>query len=240
MDRKRLIEARNEVALEAWKRWAKREPERTGATTRYTAGGPQHADKPERARKFAARETLRAQSISPDAIDTLSAELIDRGVVMPASESLRRPGIASPAAVFPVVRERKIGPTLDFTRFAPDEEARGAGRPVARIVEMPQQGILPEGFGTGFLVSPRLLLTNHHVLPTKAEAYGVGANFQHEYNTAGLQPGVIFELDPDTFYVSDKQLDFALVGIKSRAAEGANTALDSFGFLRLIPAQARF
>jgi hypothetical protein len=53
--------------------------------------------------------------------------------------------------------ERKMGPTLDFSKFAPSELARSAGRPVARIVELGGPGILPVGFATGFVVAPGLL-----------------------------------------------------------------------------------
>ncbi len=147
-----------------------------------------------------------------------------------------REGLRIRAMGFPVTKERQIGPTLDFTNYPPDEGARRAGRPVARIVELPQAGIIPQGFGTGFLVSPRLLLTNHHVLPTLAEARGVGANFLHEYASGGLQLGPIFELDPDSFFVNDERLDFALVAVKKKSGE---TALDSFSYVKLISARGK-
>jgi endonuclease G len=136
----------------------------------------------------------------------------------------------------PAVRqfqERQIGPTLDYTSFAPDEDARRAGRPVARIVQLGDPGTVPEGFASGFLVAPGMLLTNHHVLPSKAESFGVGANFQYEYTSAGLSQGVTFELDPDTFYYSNERLDLALCAVKPKALSGAQT-LDDFGRLPLI------
>jgi endonuclease G len=137
-----------------------------------------------------------------------------------------------------MLQERQIGPTLDYTSYAPDEDARRAGRPVARVVTIPDFGNVPEGFGTGFLVAPNLLLTNHHVLPTKAESFGIGANFLYEYNTAGLSPGVLFELDPDAFYYSDQELDFALVAVKQQAVSGAQR-LDDFTRLPLIEATGK-
>ncbi|MBI5368965.1 MAG: DNA/RNA non-specific endonuclease [Planctomycetes bacterium] len=126
-----------------------------------------------------------------------------------------------------------IGPTLDFARFPPTEAARRAGRPVARIVETPEPGTLPSGFGTGFLVAPRLLMTNHHVLPSKQDAIGVSANFLHEFTPGGLQMGVSFELDPELFFVTaDKLLDCTIVGVKSVATTGES--LDALGILPLI------
>ncbi len=76
-----------------------------------------------------------------------------------------------------VVAERQIGATLDFVDLPPDEQAMKAGRPVVRIVALAGPGIVPEGFATGFLVAPDLLLTNHHVFRTSDEAKGVGAQF---------------------------------------------------------------
>ena len=63
-------------------------------------------------------------------------------------------------------------------------------------------------------------MTNHHVFPTKADAVGTGANFLFERTDRGLENGVIFEIDTDTFYLTDERLDLALVGIKSRSLEG--------------------
>jgi endonuclease G len=134
--------------------------------------------------------------------------------------------------------ERAIGP-LNWANSPPDELAAAAGKPVARIVEIPQNAELePEGFGTGFLVSPRLLLTNYHVLASASEAKGIGANFQYEYaRTGGITRGQVFELDPDAFFYSYKELDLALVAVKTRSRAGV--ALDSFGNTRLIAAEGK-
>ena len=209
MNRKEACKkARLSIAFEAGERWRRRAPERAGAQERYVEGGPLKADTPVRTREFAERETRRLQRRAFEA-----------------------------AAGFPMTKERMIGPTLDFSSFAPDEEARNAGRPVARIVEMPEPNIIPEGFGSGFLVCPGMLITNHHVLPTLAEAKGVGANFLHEFGSAGLQRGPVFELDPDTFYVSDERLDFAVVAVKPKAEDG--TDLGALNFLSLIRATGK-
>ena len=204
MERKeRVKQSRIRFAEKAAARWREREPLRSGAQVRYAEGGPRNADTPSRSAQFVGREELR-----------------------------RVRNLEAAAAGYVVAKERQIGPTLDFTSYPPDEEARGAGRPVARIVELPQPGILPDGFGTGFLVSPTLLLTNHHVLPTLAEARGVGANFLHEHRSSGLNRGPIFALEPDTFYLSDPDLDFALVAVRPVGDDG--TSLSAFRSLPLI------
>jgi len=102
---------------------------------------------------------------------------------------------------------------------------------------MPAAGTVPTGFGTGFLVTPRLLLTNEHVLPSRADASGVGANFLHERTSQGLQTGVIFELTPNDFFVSDAALDFALVAVKPRTDSG--NELREYGCIPLIEATGK-
>jgi endonuclease G, mitochondrial len=128
--------------------------------------------------------------------------------------------------------ERQIGATLDFVDLAPDEQALKAGRPVVRLVTLGGAGIVPEGFATGFLVSRNLVLTNHHVFRDRDEARGCGAQFLYERTKAGLRQGLVFELDPDGFFLNNKALDYALVAVKQQGAEGAS--LLDFQYLPLI------
>ena len=64
-------------------------------------------------------------------------------------------------------------------------------------------GIVPQGFATGFLVAPNLILTNYHVFRTLDEADGVGAQFLYERTQEGLREGLIFALDPGFFFVNN-------------------------------------
>jgi endonuclease G len=130
------------------------------------------------------------------------------------------------------VTERQIGATLDFADLPPDEQALKAGRPVVRLVTLGAAGIVPEGFATGFLVAPDLLLTNHHVFRTADEATGVGAQFLYERTQGGLRAGVTFELEPNRFFVNHKGLDYAVVAVKGTALDGAS--LQQFQYLPLI------
>ncbi|MGW5377155.1 trypsin-like peptidase domain-containing protein [Nocardia sp. NPDC003999] len=71
--------------------------------------------------------------------------------------------------------------------------------------------------GTGFLVSPRLLLTNNHVLPDQDTARQVVIEFGAE-TTIDNDPRLParFRLDPD-FFVTDEHLDFTLVPVRPGA-----------------------
>jgi endonuclease G len=128
--------------------------------------------------------------------------------------------------------ERQIGATLDFADLPPDEQALKAGRPVARLVTLGAPDTVPQGFATGFLVAPNLLLTNHHVFRTPDEADGVGAHFLYERTQGGLRAGVIFTLEPERFFVNNKGLDYALVALSVASLDGA--PLGQFQYLPLI------
>lgn len=150
---------------------------------------------------------------------------------------LREEGIAqlrrlAAAGQLPRAIERRIGPTLDYTPFAPSEASRKAGKPVARIVENFAGGLQPEGIATGFLIAPRLLMTNHHVFPTRSSARNTGANFLHERTDGGLKTGFVVPCDPSAFYVADEALDFAIVAL---APENA-TQLEDLGLVALVEA----
>lgn len=106
--------------------------------------------------------------------------------------------------------------------------ARGltVARAVAKIHIVAPQG---NGFGTGFLVSPRLLLTNHHVLESKA----IAVNSEVEFNYQ-LGPGnesshsYRYKLAPDEFFLTNQLLDYTLVRVRE-IESGPN-----FGWLPLI------
>jgi endonuclease G, mitochondrial len=136
-------------------------------------------------------------------------------------------------------RERMIGPTLDLQDLPPNPTARKAGRPVVRIVELADAHTVGEGFATGFQIAHGLIMTNWHVFSTAADAVGCGAQFGFERNDSGLlEGGVVFELDPQLFFISNEALDIAIVGIKDVAAVGTGT-LDDYGLTRLIPTQGK-
>lgn len=88
--------------------------------------------------------------------------------------------------------------------------------------------------GTGFMISPRLFITNNHVL-LDAEAAGEACIvFDYELDPEGrrLTP-TAFRLDPRTFFFSDswQGLDFSIVAVGARI--DGNGDLATFGHCRL-------
>ena len=70
--------------------------------------------------------------------------------------------------------------------------------------------------GTGFLVAPDVLLTNHHVLPdaaTAAEARAV-ANYERTPPADPAGASAIVALDPEALFVANAELDFTFCGVR--------------------------
>lgn len=173
---------------------------------RARTGGPLTAELPSRAAARATRLTnqLTAARLAGGA----AAELADLGL------------------------ERILGAN-DLLSVSFLEAGCAMARTVARIkVRSIGGGLL--GYGTGFLVSPQVLLTNHHVLPTNSAAGPSIAEFDfRDTATVGnLQPRE-FLLRPDLFYRENKELDCAFVAVDAQSRNGA-VALASYGWNRLI------
>jgi endonuclease G len=145
----------------------------------------------------------------------------------------RRVGEA-PAQDGPAVVLERIINTPDFVDIRYLQAGVAAAGAVCRIRLRDQSGRVV-GHGSGSLVSPRLLLTNHHVLETSEVAALSAAefNFQDGLDGQPLQPR-LFHLDPSAFFVADEERDFALVAV--RAAE---TELAEFGFNPLVEAEGK-
>jgi len=114
------------------------------------------------------------------------------------------------------------------------EMGKLAARSVGRIhVDLgPKVG---EGYATGFLVAPGVLLTNWHVFKTAAIVEAATVSFDAEDDIRGL-PAVakVFRLRPQDLFVNDEALDFALAGVEPLAID-RRTTIQSFGHLRLFP-----
>ncbi len=142
------------------------------------------------------------------------------------------PGTATPGD--PVALERVLG-TNDLMGVQFLENGLAVSRPVARIHINSSQGTL-EGYGTGSMVSSRLLLTNNHVLETANSARRSQAEFNFETGADGqLEPSVFFDLAPDEFFLTDPELDYTLVAVR----EVPIPSLARFGWLRLIEDQGK-
>ncbi len=124
------------------------------------------------------------------------------------------------------------GDTLDFVGVQFLERGWHAARSVARVA-------LRNGrpLGSGFLVSDRLFLTNHHVISSAADAARLSIEFDYELDWLGNQRGATrYALDPASFYLHDDEqgLDYCLVAVGPRLS-GAKIVGD-FGCCQLSDA----
>jgi endonuclease G len=105
---------------------------------------------------------------------------------------------------------------------------------VGRILIKDDRGRLI-GYGTGSMISPHLMLTNHHVLDTARTAATSHVEFDYQDGIDGkLLDVTTFGFDPDRFFLADESLDFAIVAVRAAADE-----LASFGFNRLIESEGK-
>ena len=135
-----------------------------------------------------------------------------------------------------VTMERIIGRTKDLLAIHFFDYGKRASQSVCRLVTRLGGGRL--SYGTGFMVSPALLLTNHHVLEDAGMAAGTIAQFRYEPGERGSLPTrEEFDLRPDRFFLNDKDLDFAVVAVAAKSRNNGN--LGDFGFCPLIAAEGK-
>ncbi|MDP4099135.1 DNA/RNA non-specific endonuclease [Paenibacillus sp. P96] len=88
------------------------------------------------------------------------------------------------------------------------------------------------GYGTGFLVSPSLLLTNNHVLPREEDTLYSAVQFNYELDMNFKERQMkSFNCAPKRLFLTDAELDFTLVAVDEEASDG--TRLSDFGYLKL-------
>jgi V8-like Glu-specific endopeptidase len=68
--------------------------------------------------------------------------------------------------------------------------------------------------GSGFAISPRLVLTNHHVMPHQGLRAGAVFRFNYQLDAHGnAAPYVDHSATPNGFFQADKELDYAVVEV---------------------------
>jgi endonuclease I/V8-like Glu-specific endopeptidase len=208
-------------------RYAERTPERVDAEAKIARGEILEADSPARVRM-----RLERMGVPPDmasaAIAAEDAEEVERRAVV-------TPVAPAPAPVVNAL-ERILGTSdLISARFLSDG-ARVA-RSVCRIEIIEPNGLVA-GYGTGVMISPRLLLTNNHVLETAATAAGSVAEFGYvEGDDDRALPAVRFALEPDAFFATDPALDYTAVAVRDRSVDGQ--PLSTWGWVPLIAQQGK-
>jgi endonuclease G len=105
-------------------------------------------------------------------------------------------------------------------------------RSVCRI-RLRDTGGATVGFGTGFLVAPGILMTNHHVISSAEQARLAQAEFDYELDVRGNDKRVArFAILNTPAPIPLKDLDFCVVAVSGRETDGGRT-LDEFGWLPL-------
>ncbi|WP_328835393.1 serine protease [Streptomyces europaeiscabiei] len=164
---------------------------------------------------------------SEEALAARAARLLDRQAVSASMvvEAVRAEPLEATAAY-----ERILGVSRDLQAWSFLPRGTRAARTVARISVRENGRELP--VGTGFLVSPNLLLTNHHVLPDAEAARQSFVEFDAQVTVDNTpQSPTRLELDPDGFFAADQRLDFALVRVSP--GPDLRPAGETFGWNRL-------
>ncbi len=141
-----------------------------------------------------------------------------------------RKDLLEPRRSDPFGYERVIGDS-DLLSINFLERGRRAAAAVCRI-KVPS----PAGpwYGTGFLVGPRLLLTNHHVLGSQEDASQANIEFEYEHDLDGaLKAPVAFNLNPSDVFYTDSTLDMTFVGVVPYSTN--NVPVSRYGRLPLLP-----
>jgi endonuclease G len=108
-----------------------------------------------------------------------------------------------------------------------------AARAIARIKIMDSPGV-QSGWGSGFLIAPGVLLTNHHVFPSAGQARHSFAQFDFE---SGLDDTLKiyqeFTIEPDRLFFAHEELDFAVVAV-APISRTDGRGLSEYGCLPLL------
>lgn len=160
-------------------------------------------------------------------------ELSTAATVGPSSAESRRTRFlaADGQSPTPLERETLLG-TNDLLDVNFLDRCSLVCRAIGRI-----EAQMPEGreWATGFLIAPGLLLTNHHVLPDSDVAESGSVEFGYRYDVAGELGGTTrFRLAPQSFYLADPELDYAVVAVQEKSLSEREAVAD-FGYLRLHP-----
>lgn len=90
-----------------------------------------------------------------------------------------------------------------------------------RLASAVAQVIVPGvGLGTGFLVGPRVLMTNNHVLRSASSASDAVARFNFEEDIDGnLRPVDDYRCRPDLLFATNSRLDYTIVALDGRPGD---------------------
>jgi endonuclease I/V8-like Glu-specific endopeptidase len=211
-----MIDAMEQLIKQTEKRFTERKSMREDAKGKIAAKKIFDADSPERIQKRFDHLQINGKAVQA---------IRDSGLSFAA---ISTPGMA--AAQDPAVLERILGLNNLMGIFFLELGLR-ISRSIARISIRSATGAL-RGYGTGFMISPRLLLTNNHVLDSTAAATHSLAEFNYQIGGLGqFTPSVFFNLAPQDFFLTNIPLDYTLVAVRDQQT---GPVLASFGWNRLI------
>jgi endonuclease G len=202
-------------------RFDQRTETREAAEENIDAGRILQADSPERVAKRLAR-----LQIDPSQAYALQAGEISFAPIA-AGEG--------PSADSPVL-ERILGAN-DLMGISFLELGQLISRTVGRVHIRNRTG-RTLGYGTGFMVSPRLLMTNNHVLDSAQKASHSQIELNYQFGFDGKpSKSVFFALAPSDFFLTDRTLDYTLVAVEPRLVDGRE--LGAFGWTRLLEEEGK-
>ncbi len=109
---------------------------------------------------------------------------------------------------------------IDQTELLPVaflEEGAARQKAIARLPKASSTNPLGTPWGTGFLVSNSLIMTNNHVIGSVAEAKDILVQFNYQLDLDGVAQSIdTWRLDPDKFFYTNAALDFTLVRVKGK------------------------
>jgi len=193
------------------RRYAERTAQRQRNQRLIREGRYLEVDTPERVQKFLKRRGLNIDITGKPEIERVSPVMTGEVAGLPADLAL----------------ERYLG-TNDLMGVAFLTEGLRVCQTVARVW-VGVVGGRPAAYGTGFMVSPSLLMTNHHVLEDAATARSSLVEFGYQRQADGtLAQSFSFALDPDVFFINERDLDYAVVAVRSTSTGGHQ--LSDFGY----------
>jgi endonuclease I/V8-like Glu-specific endopeptidase len=221
----------NEQIIKATeRRYRQRVAPRNETLRKIEEGAPLSADTPERVEQRLSR-LARAGVPGRPSMRGITVDTSASGNELPDTLP---PGRASD----PGALERIIGKS-DLIGINYLEMGLRVSRTVGRVRIRSASGQVV-GYGTGFMISPRLLLTNNHVLTSKQSASYSQVEFNYQDGPDGrLLTSTIFDLKPDEFFITSVELDFTMVAVSEQPHDGSGSELSEFGWNRLIEEQGK-
>jgi endonuclease G len=188
-------------------------------------------------RRYEERTTQRRSQVewidAGSPLEADSPERVQKRMERIAAAEASRP---APAASTAMALERIMGRS-DLMSVNYLEMGLQAARCVGRITIRTRTG-QTLGYGSGFTISPRLLITNNHVLESAEVAATSRVEFNYQEDAcANLLRSVVLNFEPKVFFITDKRLDFTVVAVSEQSIEG--TELGGFVWLPLIEQEGK-